>query len=140
MPSAITMPATAAAARPKARIDADQHQTVGSAAKILQGRTLSDCVVAAVRDGCAAPPPAVPPPPPHGRARPRPPGLLAPPQRGMAHGAKRACAASRFHPDHRARMPITAALMIISVAKAMLALSGRPLTNSSSAVDASGVM
>ena len=57
MPSAITMPATAAAAaaaaRLEARVDADQHQTVGSAAKI-QGRTLSGCVVAAVRDGCAA--------------------------------------------------------------------------------------
>ncbi|MCW5282949.1 DUF1778 domain-containing protein [Verminephrobacter eiseniae] len=130
MPSAITMPAAAAAARLEARIDADQHQTVGSAAKI-QGRTLSDCVVAAVRDGCAAR---------HRAVRAHPPGLLAHPQRGMAHGAKRACAASRFHPDHRARMPITAALMIISVARAMLALSGRPLTNSSSAVDASGVM
>src|SRR6218665_606956 len=119
MPSAITMPAAAAAARLEARIDADQHQTVGSAAKI-QGRTLSDCVVAAVRDGCAAR---------HRAVRAHPPG-------GMAHGEKRACAESRFHPDHRARMPITAALMIISVARAMLALSGRPLTNSSSAVDA----
>src|SRR6218665_3300673 len=131
MPSAITMPApaaaAAAAARLEARVDADQHQTVGSAAKI-QGRTLSGCVVAAVRDGCAARHRAV-------RARP---GCWAHPQGGMAQGEKRPCAGSRFHPDHRARMPITAALMIISVAKAMLALSGRPLTNSSSAVDASG--
>lgn len=59
-----------------------------------------------------------------------------------AHGIRRICicATSHFHPDHRARMPITAALMIISVAKAMLALNGRPLTCSSSAVDANGVM
>jgi hypothetical protein len=37
-------------------------------------------------------------------------------------------------------MPITAALMIITVATAMLQLNGRPLTTSSSAVEARGVI
>jgi hypothetical protein len=38
------------------------------------------------------------------------------------------------------RMPITAAPMIMAVATAMLQLNGRPLTSSSRAVEASGVM
>lgn len=40
----------------------------------------------------------------------------------------------------RARIPITAALMIMAVASAMLQVKARPLTKISSAVEASGVM
>ena len=57
----------------------------------------------------------------------------------IANSAYCISARGLFYANHRARMPITAALMIITVARAMLALNGRPLTTSSSAVEASGV-